>query len=91
MGALSRNQSVAFSTALLFAQEYSMLAVAEEDRPCMPITTIVLEGTPRDMKAVFRFWEDGMVPAAALMSGKLGRGKSLRIMGLQKAMDATRR
>ncbi|CAO2652357.1 Nn.00g006400.m01.CDS01 [Neocucurbitaria sp. VM-36] len=91
IGPLSRTQSHAFSTALLFAQEYSILAVSEEDRPFMPVTTVVLEGVPRDMKAVFRHWDDRLIPAAGLMSGKLGRGKSLRIVGLEKALEGTRR
>ena len=91
IGALSRTQHLAFSTALLFAQEYAMLAVSEEDRPFMPVTTVVLEGVPRDMKALFRHWDDKRIPAAGLMSGKLGRGKSLRIVGLEKAIEGTRR
>jgi hypothetical protein len=91
IGALSRSQSQAFSTALLFAQEYGILAVSEEDRPFMPVTTVVMEGVPRDMKAVFRHWDDALIPAAGLMRGKLGRGKSLRIVGLDKAIEATRR
>jgi len=74
----------------MFAQEYGFLAVSEEDRPFMPVTTVVLEGVPRDMKAVFRFWDDAMIPAAGLMQGKLGRGKSLRIVSLDKAIEATR-
>ncbi|KAF2011153.1 hypothetical protein BU24DRAFT_355539 [Aaosphaeria arxii CBS 175.79] len=90
VGSLSRNQSVAFANALMFAQEYGMLAVSEEDRPFMPVSTVVLEGVPRDMKAVFRFWDDALIPAAGLMQGKLGRGKSLRIVGLSKAIEATR-
>lgn len=68
-----------------------MLAVSEQDRPFMPVTTVVLEGVPRDMKAVFRHWDDTLIPAAGLMRGKLGRGKSLRIVGLEKAIEATRR
>lgn len=91
VGALSRSQSAAFGTALLFAQEYGILAASAEDRPFVPVTTVVLEGVPRDMKAVFRHWDDSIVPAAALMRGKLGRGKSLRIVGLEKALEATRR
>ncbi|KAH7080886.1 hypothetical protein FB567DRAFT_449265 [Paraphoma chrysanthemicola] len=91
IGALSRTQANAFSTALLFAQEYGILAVSEEDRPFMPVTTVVMEGVPRDMKAVFRHWDDTIIPAAGLMRGKLGRGKSLRIVGLDKAIEATRR
>ncbi|KAF2864982.1 hypothetical protein BDV95DRAFT_269150 [Massariosphaeria phaeospora] len=90
VGSLSRTQAAAFSTALLFAQEYLLLAVSEEDRPFMPVATVVLEGVPRDLKAVFRCWDDAMVPAANLMQGKLGRGKSLRIVGLGKAMEGTR-
>ncbi|KAF1364574.1 hypothetical protein EJ07DRAFT_98931 [Lizonia empirigonia] len=91
VGALARTQAPAFSTALMFAQEYGILAVSEEDRPFMPVTTIVLEGVPRDMKAVFRHWNDALIPTAELMSGSLKRGKSLRIVGLEKAIQATRR
>lgn len=91
IGPLSRTQHHAFSTALLFAQEYSILAVSEEDRPFMPVTTVVMEGVPRDMKAAFRHWDDARIPAAGLMSGKLGRGKSLRICGLERAIEGTRR
>ncbi|KZM20357.1 hypothetical protein ST47_g8529 [Ascochyta rabiei] len=90
VGALARSQAPAFSTALMFAQEYGILAVSEEDRPFMPVTTIVLEGVPRDMKAVFRHWNDALIPTAELMSGSLKRGKSLRIVGLEKAIQATR-
>ncbi|KAF2749389.1 hypothetical protein M011DRAFT_493102 [Sporormia fimetaria CBS 119925] len=91
VGPLSRSQSNAFSTALLFAQDYSILAVSEEDRPFLPVTTVVLEGVPRDMKAVFRSWDDRLIPAAGLMQGKLGRGKSLKILKLEKAMSVARR
>ncbi|KAL5373612.1 hypothetical protein DPSP01_012550 [Paraphaeosphaeria sporulosa] len=91
VGPLSRSQHHAFSTALMFAQEYVILAVTEEDRPIKPPTTILLEGVPRDMRAVFRHWDDSIVPAAGLMNGKLGRGKSLRIVSMEKAIEATRR
>jgi hypothetical protein len=53
----------------------------------LPVATVVLEGTPRDMKANFRSWDDKIVPAAGLMNGKLGRGKSLRIVRLDKAIE----
>jgi hypothetical protein len=43
------------------------------------------------MRAVFRHWDDSRVPAAGLMNGKLGRGKSLRIVSMEKAIEATRR
>ncbi|KAL1598775.1 hypothetical protein SLS60_007917 [Paraconiothyrium brasiliense] len=90
VGSLSRSQHHAFSTALMFAQEYVILAVTEEDRPIKPPTTILLEGVPRDMRAVFRHWDESILPAAGLMNGKLGRGKSLRIVSMEKAIEATR-
>jgi hypothetical protein len=90
VGPLSHAQSHAFATALLFAQEYGILAASAEDRPFVPVTTVVLEGVPKDMKAVFRHWDDARIPAAGLMKGKLGRGKSLRIVGLERALEGTR-
>lgn len=68
-----------------------MDSVSEEDRPFIPVTTVVMEGVPRDMKAAFRHWDDALIPAAALMRGKLGRGKSLRLVRLNEALEATRR
>ncbi|KAF2200181.1 hypothetical protein GQ43DRAFT_374455 [Delitschia confertaspora ATCC 74209] len=92
IGPLSRTQSASFSTALLFAQEYGLLAASEESRPMIPVATVVLDGTPRDMKAAFRCWSDERVSAAGLIKGKLGRGKSLRILGVERAIkEATRR
>ncbi|KAL9571032.1 hypothetical protein ACKAV7_004824 [Fusarium commune] len=55
---LSRNTS--FRNALDFAQEYAILAAGMEDRPFVPISTVVLEGIPRDLKRVFRFWRDDL-------------------------------
>ena len=56
----------------------------------MPVSTVVLEGAPRDMKAAFRQWEDRFLPTGALMAGKPRRGKSLKIVGLVAAIAATR-
>ncbi|KAK8157707.1 hypothetical protein IWX90DRAFT_376994 [Phyllosticta citrichinensis] len=90
VGALSQSQCLAFSTALMFAHEYGILAASLDDRPFVPVSTVVLEGVPRDMKAVFRSWEDSQQPTAALMAGKPRRGRSLRIVGLQAALAATK-
>lgn len=76
---------------MLFAQEYGILAASLEDRPFVPVSTVVLEGVPRDMKAVFRRWDDRLTPTAALMAGRPKRGKSLRIVGLSQALRATRK
>lgn len=93
LGPLAQSQSHAFSTALLFAQDYGILAASAEDRPFIPVSTVVLEGVPKDMRAVFRRWDDnaGIGGAASLMAGRLGRGKSLRVVGLGRALSMTGR
>jgi hypothetical protein len=62
VGALSQHQYAAFRNALDFAQEYAILAAGMEDRPFVPISTVVLEGIPRDLKSVFRKWRDARSP-----------------------------
>ncbi|KAK4169504.1 hypothetical protein QBC43DRAFT_307872 [Cladorrhinum sp. PSN259] len=62
VGARSQNQYAAFHNALDFAQEYAILAAGMEDRPFVPVATVVLEGIPRDLKAVFRKWRDAATP-----------------------------
>lgn len=57
-----------------------------------------MEGVPRDMKFVFRRWEEAEQDTGALMAGRarpgesagLTRGRSLKICGLEKALRATR-
>ncbi|KAK3340591.1 hypothetical protein B0H65DRAFT_472918 [Neurospora tetraspora] len=62
VGARSQHQYASFHNALDFAQEYSILAAGMEDRPFVPISTVVLEGIPRDLKSVFRKWSDSLSP-----------------------------
>ncbi|OAA58618.1 gelsolin domain containing protein [Niveomyces insectorum RCEF 264] len=73
VGHRSQTQYVAFHNALDFAQEYAILAAGMEDRPFVPISTVVLEGIPRDLKRVFRKWSDAASPtrtvAAAAAAG----------------------
>jgi hypothetical protein len=92
----SHTQNHAFAAALLFAQDYGILAASVEDRPFVPVTTVVLEGAPRDMKAVFRRWTEvgnvGKLPTERLMAGKaLKRGGSIRVVGLAAALAAVQR
>ena len=96
----SHTQSAAFATALLFAQDYGMLAASLQDRPFIPVSTVVLEGAPRDMRAVFRWWKeapDAAPPVATerLMSGKpanSGRKVSgMKTVGLASALVATQK
>lgn len=96
VGSHSQAQYAAFCTALLFAQEYGILAAGSEDRPFVPVSTVVLEGVPRDLKAVFRKWKDGVGPTMRPLAeremgtGKLQRGKSLRVVPLNAVLDAAR-
>ena len=63
----------------------------------MPVSTVVLEGAPRDLKAVFRRWssggQDGSAESSATTTAKAGlrRGGSLRVVGLAAALAAVRR
>ncbi|KAK3905097.1 hypothetical protein C8A05DRAFT_13071 [Staphylotrichum tortipilum] len=101
VGARSQSQYAAFANALDFAQEYAILAAGMEDRPFVPISTVVLEGIPRDLKSVFRKWRDGRSPTVtnvpsqggqqqSSVSGKGGlrRARSLRIVPLNQALQA---
>lgn len=89
----SHAQNHAFASALLFAQDYGILAASAQDRPFVPVSTVVLEGAPRDLKAVFRRWrnpESAEKPNVTASKG-LKRGGSLRVVGLSAALAAVRR
>jgi hypothetical protein len=90
VGARAQSQYASFRNALDFAQEYAILAAGMEDRPFVPISTVVLEGIPRDLKRVFRFWRDDLNPTATNTSTSLKRGRSLRVVSLTQALQALR-
>lgn len=75
VGARSQHQYAAFRNALDFAQEYAILAAGMEDRPFVPISTVVLEGIPRDLKSVFRKWRDAVSPT--VMNASAGNSSSV--------------
>ncbi|KAI0194352.1 hypothetical protein EV127DRAFT_451665 [Xylaria flabelliformis] len=62
VGSRAQAEYSSFHNALDFAQEYAILAASVEDRPFVPVSTVVLEGIPRDMKSVFRKWQDDLSP-----------------------------
>jgi hypothetical protein len=62
-----------------------------EDRPFVPVTTVVLEGIPKDMKSVFRKWREDLAPTLFRPTSGLQRGRSLRVLPLTAALEATRR
>ncbi|KAF4448805.1 hypothetical protein F53441_7854 [Fusarium austroafricanum] len=94
VGARAQSRYSSFRNALDFAQEYAILAAGMEDRPFVPISTVVLEGIPRDLKRVFRFWRDELSPTAthsnSTAEGTLKRGRSLRVVSLTQALQALR-
>ena len=61
VGAAAISKLPNFRAALLFAQEYGILAASMEDRPFVPVSTVVLEGVPAIVKSVFRKWDDRKV------------------------------
>ncbi|KAH8658699.1 hypothetical protein BGZ60DRAFT_531384 [Tricladium varicosporioides] len=91
VGSQAQSQYAAFHNALTFAQEYGILAASMEDRPFIPVSTVVIEGIPRDMKSVFRKWKDSLAPTkTAKPSTDLRRVRSLRVVPLNAAIEATR-
>ncbi|GKT53040.1 ADP-ribosylation factor [Colletotrichum tofieldiae] len=89
VGRTAQSQYGSFRNALDFAQEYAILASGMEDRPFIPISTVVLEGIPKDLKSVFRKWRDEASPT--IMPKKtpgLKRGRSLRVVPLTHALQA---
>lgn len=91
IGSRAQSQYASFRNALDFAQEYAILAAGMEDRPFVPVSTVVLEGAPRDLKRVFRKWTDDRCPTIlniAPAGAGLKRGRSLRVVPLNQALLA---
>lgn len=94
VGSRANTQYASFRNALDFAQEYAILAAGIEDRPFVPVSSVVLEGIPRDLKRVFRKWDDARSPTATnngsdgAGGSPLKRGRSLRVVTLTQALQA---
>ncbi|OAA38867.1 ADP-ribosylation factor [Metarhizium rileyi] len=88
VGSRANTQYASFRNALDFAQEYAILASGMEDRPFVPVSTVVLEGIPRDLKRVFRKWDDRRSPTVTNEGVGLRRGRSLRVVTLTQALQA---
>ena len=84
VGARACSKFHTFHIAMLFAQEYGILAASEEDRPFVPISQIVIEGTPAGLKTAFRKWD------ARKGVTKNERGKEV-VLPLHAALEAVRR
>ncbi|ERF75524.1 hypothetical protein EPUS_08429 [Endocarpon pusillum Z07020] len=57
VGAEAGSKSAEFATAVMFAQEYGILASSLEDRPFIPSCNITFYGGPPEFTAAFRKWE----------------------------------
>lgn len=89
VGARAQSQFASFRNALSFAQDYAILAASIEDRPFVPVSTVVLEGAPRDLKRVFRKWSDDRSPTIMNVPTQgLKRGRSMRVVPLTQALQA---
>ncbi|RPB06167.1 hypothetical protein L873DRAFT_1851083, partial [Choiromyces venosus 120613-1] len=84
LGANSQDKRAEFETALKFAQEYAMLAASVNDRPFIPVSSVIVGGAPREFKVLFRNWEDSKIPT----TWQPTRKPSLRLVGLPAAMEA---
>lgn len=76
-----------FLTALLFAQEYGILSASVEDRPFVPVSSVVLPSedggpVPKDLKAVFRKWDEKLEV--------LGEKGGCRVLPPSAALEAMR-
>lgn len=96
VGRYTQAQYGSFRNALDFAQEYAILAAGMEDRPFVPVSTVVMEGIPRDLRSCFRKWRDDLSPTKMLppSSGggvtpgrSLKRARSLRVVPLVQALQ----
>lgn len=97
VGREAQSQYASFHNALDFAQEYAILAAGMEDRPFVPVSTVVLEGIPRDLRSCFRKWRDELSPTRMVApSGRsdaptrspLKRARSLKVVPLGQALQA---
>ncbi|KAI9701074.1 MAG: hypothetical protein M1836_001743 [Candelina mexicana] len=86
VGAQAQSKFAEFQIGLIFAQEYGILAASMEDRPFVPVSTVVLEGIPRDLKMVFRKWDDKQTMTTSHPKGS----PSLKVVPLSAAIAATR-
>lgn len=57
VGCQASLRSGEFASALVFAQEYGILAVSLQDRPFIPKTLVSIGGLPGSCRSVFRKWD----------------------------------
>ncbi|PGH11991.1 hypothetical protein AJ79_04578 [Helicocarpus griseus UAMH5409] len=61
VGDRANERSADFASAMIFAQEYSIMAVSLQDRPFLPKCSVVMYGLSDECKLAFRKWDDRAV------------------------------
>ena len=82
VGEQAHARSAEVATALVLAQEYSILAVSEQDRPFMPKSSVVIDGIPDECKRAFRKWDD--------RASSTSHRKPITVLPLNAAIEAIR-
>lgn len=78
-----------FGQTLLFASDYAALSAELENRPAEPKCAVLFSGTPRDIKMLFRHWDEaqGLWGTAGLMAGStMSASKELRLVPLEEVL-----
>ena len=76
-----------FAQTLSFASEYGVLAASTDDRPQVPTTQVLFNGVPKELKMLFRHWDEsvGLWGTGGLMAGS-GAGDEVRSLPLEQVM-----
>lgn len=78
---------------LLFASDYAIMAASLEDRRTIPKGSVLFSGVPRDLKMLFRHWDEshGLWGTAGLMAGSSPLspvpGREVKIMPLDEMLS----
>ncbi|EEH09851.1 conserved hypothetical protein [Histoplasma capsulatum G186AR] len=81
VGDRANARSAEFASALIFAQEYGIMAVSLQDRPFLPKSSVVIYGLSEECKRAFRKWDD---------RGILSPRKTPSVFPLNAAIEAIR-
>lgn len=91
VGANAHGRDAELATALMFAQEYGIMAVSMEDRPYLPRASVVMHGFPPVFRQMFRKWTE---PSDKLDSNGGGGGVVAAdepdVIPLRAALEAIR-
>ncbi|PPJ58702.1 hypothetical protein CBER1_04003 [Cercospora berteroae] len=79
---------------LLLAADYAILSASVEDRPQIPKCLVLFNGVPKDVKMMFRHWDDGngLWGTAGLMAGNMANsGTDVTMLALEDVLAELRR